>query len=89
MPEPLTEQELEYVENMAAEGADAWFDLDEEAVAAIRAVASEVRRLRELHADALRQIKLVQEKADREIARLKAKNEELQRRDDYVTGCMA
>jgi predicted RNase H-like nuclease (RuvC/YqgF family) len=44
----------------------------------VRRFVAEIRRLREL-----------QEKADREIARLKAKNEELQRRDDYVTGCMA
>ena len=63
MSEPMTEQWLEY---LGAIGI-AW--CNEEQFAALIA---EVRRLRELHADALRQIKLIQEKANREIARLEA-----------------
>jgi hypothetical protein len=65
MPEPMTEKWLEYLESIGV----AW--CNEERFAALIA---EVRRLRELHADALRQIKLVREKADREIARLEDKH---------------
>lgn len=58
-------------------------------------LGAELLSLRELHADALRQIKLIQEKADVENAallvvaqQLREKNEVLQRRDDHVTGCL-
>ena len=61
MPEPMTEKELEMI--LYGYRTD---DNDR----LIRRFVAEIRRLRELHADALRQIKLVQEKADREIARL-------------------
>jgi hypothetical protein len=67
MPEPMTEQCLKCIAEL--NGNKTWGHT-ESAVRHVSELIAEVRRLRELHADALRQIKLIQEKADREIARL-------------------
>lgn len=62
MPEPISEQELEACRELAEECGFLVKKF-------VFQLVDEIHRLRELHADALRQIKLVREKADRDIAR--------------------
>lgn len=63
MPEPMTEQELAIYDD------DSMYCGDYGARNIAKRLIDEVRRLRELHADALRQIKLIQEQAQLEVRR--------------------
>jgi hypothetical protein len=69
MLEPITEEELETIQYE--------YRADDQDSLIVRQLVEEIRRIRELHEDALRQMKLQREKADRDIGRLQAENDRL------------